>query len=33
MCHSSFQPLIKMYVSVSQNDKLVNLNPLENHEL
>jgi hypothetical protein len=33
MCHSSRRPLVKMYVSISQNDKLVNLNPLKNHEL
>jgi hypothetical protein len=29
MCHASPWPLVKMYMSISQNDKLVNLNPLK----
>jgi hypothetical protein len=33
MCHSNPWPLIKIYVSISQNDKLINLNLLKNHEL
>jgi hypothetical protein len=33
MCHLSPWPLIKMYMSIGQNDKLVNLNLLNNHDL
>jgi hypothetical protein len=33
MCHSSPLPLVKMYMFISENDKLVNLNLLKKHEL
>jgi hypothetical protein len=33
MCHSNPRPLVKMYMSISQNNKLVNLNLLKNHDL